>query len=822
MKKILIVGGVAGGATAAARLRRKDESAHIILFERGEYISFANCGLPYYIGGVIKERDKLFVQTVEGMRERFNIDVRNLTEVLSVNRERKTVTAFSMQKNETYEESYDVLVLSPGAKPIKPPIPGIEDAKNLFVLRSIPDTDNIKSFIAENKPKSAVVVGGGFIGLEMAENLTELGIKVTIAEKLPQVMRTLDFEMAQFVHQELNARGVDLVLGDGISGFEDGGATVRLESGRALKADMVILSIGVAPENTLAKSAGLALGSRGHIRTNEHLQTLDAKTGEVVPDIYAIGDAIEVKDAVTLDPTAIPLAWPANRQGRLVADHICGLDAAYKGTLGTSVAKVFGLTAASTGNNEAQLRAKGIPFLAVHAHRTNHASYYPGAHNIALKLLFSPDGKKIYGAQAVGREGTEKRIDVIAAAMRLGASVYDLQDLELAYAPPYSSAKDPVNILGYVAANAVDGPYRFVHGEKIDELIRDGGFLLDVRTPVEFSAGHIEGAVNIPLDELRERLSELPQDKEKPIYATCQVGLRAHVALMLLAGKGYKNLYNLSGGYLTYKTAHYSPDSDSAPKPASVAVDTDNQRVGVKNAAEVDARGLCCPGPLMATYNALKNASEGDRIRVRATDFGFTKDIENWCAANGHRLVSLDTENGEFTATVEKGKKAEKTACAPSQENASIVVFSGDLDKALASMIIAQGAAAEGKKVTVFFTFWGLNAIRKPGKVKVKKNFIEKMFGAMMPRGAARLPLSSMNMLGIGPRMIRRIMKEHNVDDVETMIKKAMAEGVRFVACTMSMDLMGIKKEELIEGVELGGVATYIASNENAGTTLFI
>ena len=505
-----------------------------------------------------------------------------------------------------------------------------------------------------------------------------------------------------------------------------------------------------------------------------------------------------------------------------MADHICGLDAAYKGTLGTSVAKVFGLTAASTGNNEAQLRAKGIPFLAVHAHRTNHASYYPGAHNIALKLLFSPDGKKIYGAQAVGREGTEKRIDVIAAAMRLGASVYDLQDLELAYAPPYSSAKDPVNILGYVAANAVDGPYRFVHGEKIDELIRDGGFLLDVRTPVEFSAGHIEGAVNIPLDELRERLSELPQDKEKPIYATCQVGLRAHVALMLLAGKGYKNLYNLSGGYLTYKTAHYSPDSNSAPKPASVAVDTDNQRVGVKNAAEVDARGLCCPGPLMATYNALKNASEGDRIRVRATDFGFTKDIENWCAANGHRLVSLDTENGEFTATVEKGKKAEKTACAPSQENASIVVFSGDLDKALASMIIAQGAAAEGKKVTVFFTFWGLNAIRKPGKVKVKKNFIEKMFGAMMPRGAARLPLSSMNMLGIGPRMIRRIMKEHNVDDVETMIKKAMAEGVRFVACTMSMDLMGIKKEELIEGVELGGVATYIASNENAGTTLFI
>ncbi|HAN20159.1 MAG: pyridine nucleotide-disulfide oxidoreductase [Clostridiales bacterium GWF2_36_10] len=821
--KIIIIGGVAGGATAAARLRRLNEDAQIIMFERDEHISFANCGLPYYIGGVIKERNKLLVQTVEGMSTRFNLDIRNFTEVIAINRDRKTITAYNKMQNNTYEESYDTLILSPGAKPIKPNIPGIADADNLFVLRNIPDTDAIKNYIDIKKPKTAIVIGGGFIGIEMAENLTERGIKTTIVEKLPQVMRPIDFEMAQFLHQELNVHGVDLVLGDGISEFRDNGHTVVLESKKTLSTDMVILSIGVVPENALAKSGGLSLGPRGHIKTTKTLQTYDEKTGEVINDIYAVGDAIEVTDRISGDQTAIPLAWPANRQGRLVADHICGLPASYDGSLGTSVAKVFDLTVAATGNNEATLKAKNIKYTAIHAHRTNHAGYYPNATNISLKMLFSPEDGRILGAQAIGKEGTEKRIDVISTVIRLKGTVNELPDIELCYAPPYSSAKDPVNILGYIATNAISKKYNILHYNEVDAFVKNGGYLLDVRTPIEFSAGHIEGSVNIPVDELRKRLAELPTDKNISLCVNCQVGLRAHIALMILIGKGYTNLSNLSGGYLTYKTAYYTPVTDSTVKTSQIIEDTDNQTVDKKNIIDIDVTGLQCPGPLMATHNALKTASEGDQIRVTATDFGFSKDVESWSKTNGHSLLSLTNENGKYIALLQKGsRQTNNQGCFTVQENATIVVFSGELDKAIASMIIAQGAAASGKKVTIFFTFWGLNALRKNGRIKVKKNLIEKMFGFMMPRGAKRLPLSNMNMFGIGAKMIKGIMKKKNVDDIETMIKNAMKEGVRFIACTMSMDLMGITKEELIDGVEYGGVATYIASNENAGTTLFI
>lgn len=824
--KVIIIGGVAGGATAAARFRRLNEDAHIIMFEREEHISFANCGLPYYIGGVIKERSKLLVQTVEGMSKRFNLDIRNLTEVISINRERKTVTAYNKKQNTTYEESYDILILSPGANPIKPNISGMSVSDNLFVLRNIPDTDAIKNFIDNKKPKTAAVVGGGFIGIEMAENLTELGIKTTIIEKLPQVMRPFDYEMAQFIHQELNIHGVDLILGNGITEFKDKNHTICLENGKTLTADIIILSIGIAPENTLAKNTGLALGKKGHIKTSKTLQVIDAKSSEIITNIYAIGDAIEVTDRINGSETAIPLAWSANRQGRLVADHISGLPVSFGGCSGTSAVKVFDLTAACTGNNETALKAKGISYIAVHAHRTNHAGYYPNASNISLKLLFSPENGRILGAQAVGKEGTEKRIDVISTAIRLGGTINELPDIELCYAPPFSSAKDPVNILGYIASNAIDGYYKIMHFNEVDAFVKNGGYLVDVRTPTEFSAGHIDGAVNIPVDDLRSRLEEIPSDKNTPICVTCQVGLRAHIALMILHGKGYTDLYNLSGGYFTYKTAHYKPILNSTPKSAETVVDIDNQTISRKNTIDIDVTGLQCPGPLMATYNAIKTASAGDHIRVTATDFGFTKDIESWCKANGHSLLSIKNENGKYIALIQKeSSKSAPSSCSTDnfeQKNATIVVFSGELDKAIASMIIAQGAAASGKKVTLFFTFWGLNALRKKGNVRIKKNFIEHMFGFMMPRGAKRMPLSNMNMLGIGPKMIKRIMKKKNVDDIETMIKNAMKEGVRFVACTMSMDLMGITKEELIDGVEYGGVATYIASNENADTTLFI
>ncbi|MDD2371510.1 MAG: CoA-disulfide reductase [Firmicutes bacterium] len=830
MSKIIIVGGVAGGATAAARLRRLNENDEIIMFERDEYISFANCGLPYYIGGVIKDRDHLLVQTVEGMSKRYRLDIRNFSEVVAIHPETKTISVFDKRKEVSYDETYDKLILSPGANPFVPLFDGAEEADNIFTLRNIPDTDKIKNFITENNPKTAVVMGGGFIGLEIAENLTEKGIKVTIVEKLPQVLRIFDFEMAQILHEEMNKNGVNVLLNESVTYFKDKGRTVILSTGREIKTDMVILGIGVVPENKLCKSGNLAIGPRGHILTNRSLQVFDAKTKEVIEDVYAIGDAIEVKDRIDNSATAIPLAWPANRQGRLVADHINGKEIAYDGTLGSSVLKVFDLTAAATGNTEALLAHKGIDYKSISAHRANHATYYPGSSTISMKILYSPDDGRILGAQAIGKDGTDKRIDVIATVMSLNGKISDLSSLELCYAPPFSSAKDPVNVLGYIGENISAGMYDLVEAKNIDKLIEDGGFLLDVRTAVEYSVGKIPGAYNIPVDELRERVGEITCAKDAPIYVTCQVGLRAHIGIMILKGYGYTNLYNLSGGYLTYRNFKYVPVLKSYEEVES-KLDVDQQIPApgsvenlddMPDVIRVNASGLQCPGPLMATYKAINDASVNDIIEVTATDFGYTKDIVEWCKVNGHTLDSIKTDKGAFIARIIKGQKENCNLGMMDQKNATIVVFSGELDKALAAMIIAQGAVASGKNVTIFFTFWGLNALRKNHKVKTKKNIIEKMFGFMMPRGASKLPLSSMNMLGMGPKMIKYIMKTKNVDEIDIMIEKAMSLGVKFIACTMSMDLMGIKKEELIDGLEYAGVGSYITSNENVGTTLFI
>lgn len=830
MSKILIVGGVAGGATAAARLRRLNENDEIIMFERDEYISFANCGLPYYIGGVIKDRDHLLVQTVEAMSKRYRLDIRNFSEVVAIHRENKTVTIFDKKKQISYDESYDKLILSPGANPFVPVYEGTEGSDCIFSLRNIPDTDRIKNFIIERKPKSAVVIGSGFIGLEIAENLREKNINVTIVEKLSQVLRIFDFEMAQILHEEMNKNGVNVLLNEYVTYFKDQGRTVVLNSGGEIKTDMVVVAIGVVPENQLSRSGGLKVGPRGHILTNESLQCFDAVSGEVVPDVYAIGDVIEVKDRIDGSPTAIPLAWPANRQGRLVADHINGRQVEYKGTLGSSVLKVFDLIAAATGNTESQLKSKGVGFKSISAHRANHASYYPGSTPISMKILYSPEDGRILGAQAIGKEGTEKRIDVIATVMSLGGRIGDLSSLELCYAPPFSSAKDPVNVLGYIGENVEAGLYDLVDVKDIDRLVREGGLMLDVRTALEFSVGKIEGSYNIPVDELRERIGEIKCGKDDPIYVTCQVGLRAHIAIMILKGMGYSNLYNLSGGYLTYRNFKYVPllqchldncgdmDMDQQiPAPAPGVAGSASS-----NVIRVDASGLQCPGPLMATYKALQEAVVGDVIEVVSTDFGYTKDIKEWCKANCHTLESIKSDGGSYVARIIKGEAKSCSVGMTDQKNATIVVFSGELDKAIAAMIIAQGAVSNGKDVTIFFTFWGLNALRKSNRVKTKKNVIERMFGWMMPRGAGRLPLSSMNMFGMGPLMIKYIMKSKNVDQVEVMISQAMELGVKFIACTMSMDLMGIKREELIDGIEYAGVGSYISSNENVGTTLFI
>jgi CoA-disulfide reductase len=542
MKKIVIVGGVAGGASAAARLRRLSEQYEIVMFERGEYISFANCGLPYYIGDAIHERAKLLVQTVEGMTKRFRLDIRNFSEVTAIHRDRKTVAVKNMQTGQEYEETYDVLILSPGAQPIVPSIPGIEEATALFTLRSIPDADQIKTYIDHQKPKQAVIIGGGFIGVEMAENLANQGIKVTLIEQSNQVMAPIDYEMAAIVHRHMEAQGVQLIFQDGVQAIEDKGQRIVLSSGRTLKTDMILLAVGVQPESKLAKEAGLELGIRGAIKVNEHLQTSD-------PSIYAIGDVIEVKNYIHGFETFVPLAWPANRQGRLVADHIHGFASTYKGTLGTTIAKVFELTVAATGNNEKILKRLEIPYEVVHVHPMNHASYYPQASQMTLKLIFDKQTGQIYGAQAVGKEGVDKRIDVIATAIKGGLTVDELADLELAYAPPFSSAKDPVNIAGYAASNLVEDIVENVQWHEIDDIVSNGGWLVDVRTPQEFARGSIRGSINIPLDELREQLSQLPQDQT--IYVTCQVGLRGYIAARILRAHGFQ-AKNLDGGYKLY------------------------------------------------------------------------------------------------------------------------------------------------------------------------------------------------------------------------------------------------------------------------------
>ncbi|WP_313166937.1 FAD-dependent oxidoreductase [Streptococcus parasuis] len=819
-KKIVIIGGVAGGATAATRLRRLNEEDKIVLFEKGEYISFANCGLPYHVGGVIKERENLLLQTVDGMNQQYGLDVRNFSEVLEINPQSKSVTVLNHQTGERYVESYDQLIISTGAKAIVPPIVGIEEADNVFRLRNIPDMDQIKAYIAENQIATATVVGGGFIGLEMMENLVELGIQVQLIEMAPQVMPTIDIEMAQLIHSQMNIHGVNLILNDGLKEFRQNGRELLLTSGKTLQTDMTILSIGVLPENTLAKVAGLELGYKGGIKVNQQLQTSQ-------PDIYAIGDAIEVIDLVSGQPTHIPLAWPANRQGRLVADIINGSDARYFGTQGTAVAKVFELTVASTGNSERLLKQAGIEYETIHIHPNSHAGYYPGASPIALKLLFGIDGK-ILGAQAIGTEGVEKRIDVIATAMRFGARADQLASIELSYAPPYSSAKDPVNMLGYTADNILSGKVATFQWSQVDELISNNAFLLDVREEFELATGTIESSHHIPLNQLRQRLGELP--KNQPIYVYCQVGHRGYNAARILSQAGF-DVKNLDGGYKTYKTAHYR----IKPLDYLSFNQTRHKSEDLKEPSEIihlDACGLQCPGPILKVKEKIDKMSIGQKMEIEASDFGFGADLAAWCQNTGNTLLSNKIENGKVLATIVKGKSSisesemknlpslgQEGVLKETKDGATMVVFSGDLDKALASMIIASGAAAYGKKVTIFFTFWGLSILKKK---KVKKSGLAKLFDIMLPSKANNLPLSQMNMGGMGASMIKYIMKQKNVDSLPDMIEQAHQLGVKFVACTMSMDLMGIEKEELFDFVEYGGVATFIGDSEQANMQLFI
>ena len=812
--KYLIIGGVAGGATVAARLRRMDEKADIILFERGKYVSYANCGLPYYIGGTIAQRSKLFVQTVKGFTDRFRIDIRVEQEVTAIHPENRLIEIKRLDSGETYTETYDKLVLSPGAEPLRPNIEGI-DSKKIFTLRNVPDTDAVKNHIDTAHPSRAVVVGGGFIGLEMAENLHQRGLHVDVVEMANQVMAPLDFSMAAIVHRHLTDKGVGLYLEDGVVRFEeqDDKMIVHLRSGRQIATDMVLLSIGVRPEIRLAQQAGLTIGERKGIVVNQYMQTSD-------PDIYALGDAVEVMHLITGKPALIPLAGPANKQGRIVADNIVfGNNQTYRGSMGTSVAKIFDLTVATAGANAKLLKANNIEYISSYTHGSSHAGYYPNAVPLSIKILFSPTDGRLFGAQVVGFEGADKRIEMFAQVIQRNGTVYDLTQLEHAYAPPYSSAKDPVNMAGYVAENILSGKSRIIHWREIDSLPADT-VRIDVRTLEEFRMGTIPGFRNIPVDELREHLGELPSDK--PIVVTCAVGLRGYLAYRILVQNGFKDVRNLSGGYTTWRTATDKCSSGNSGsgccRPAGASAPE-----APKTAIQVDACGLMCPGPVMQLKKSYEALKVGESLCITATDQAFGRDVASWCRVTGAELLSLETRNGKIIAQIRKQKpEAACTTTVDKAGNKTIVVFSDDLDKALASFVIANGAAATGRKVSMFFTFWGLNVIKKRQKPAVSKDIFGRMFGWMMPSHSGRLRLSKMNMFGMGSRMMRMIMRRKRIDSLESLIQQACDNGVEMIACTMSMDVMGVRQEELLDNVVLGGVASYLERTEQANLNLFI
>lgn len=809
--KHIIIGGVAGGATAAARIRRADENAEIVLVEKGKYISYANCGLPYYIGGVIKSRDKLFVQTPEAFSRRFNVDVRTRHEALSIDTERHEVS-IRRADGTTYTETYDRLLLSPGAEPVRPPLEGI-DTEGIFTLRNVDDTDRIHSYLGTHRVRHAVVVGGGFIGLEMAENLHHAGAGVSIVEMADQVMAPVDFSIASHVHRHLMDKGVGLWLGRGVEKFtsENGSIKVWLNTGETLSADLVLLSIGVRPSVKLAREAGIELGARG-IKVNRWLQTSS-------PDVYAVGDAIEYEHPIAGGPWLNYLAGPANRQARIAADNmVYGNREEYEGSIGTSVAKVFDITVGATGLAAKHLKRMGVPYLTSVTTSSSHAGYYPGAFNLTLKLTFAPDTGRIYGAQCVGVDGVDKRIDEIAMLIKRGGTVRDLVRTEQAYAPPFSSAKDPVAIAGYVACNTLDGVMPVVTWRELAAADRSEVCLVDVRTPEEYSLGTIDGAVNIPLDDLRGRLGEI--DRESDVIVFCAVGLRGYLAQRILLGRGYRRVRNLAGGYKTYSLATQKVEPVEG-QPCGQAEDS-----GAENGdmLRLDACGLQCPGPIMQVKNAVDGMKAGQRIEVRATDPGFARDAESWCRSTGNKFVSKTSEGGYHTVVIEKREACASavTPAAGGSRDKTFIMFSDSLDRAIATFVLANGAAATGGKVTIFFTFWGLNVIKKRRKPHVEKDIFGRMFAWMLPSDSTCLHLSKMSMLGLGDRLMRHIMRRKNISQLEELMREAVYNGVELIACQMTMDMMGISRDELIDGVTVGGVATYMERAGNSGVNLFI
>lgn len=835
--KIIIIGGVAGGATAAARIRRNDENAQIIMIERGPYISFANCGLPYHISGTIEERNQLLVTSESAFEERYRVDVRSRTEAIAIDRKAKTVRLRDLASGDEFDESYDKLLLSPGAEPLRPKLPGI-DSTRIFGLRNIPDLDRIMAHLKLHNPRRAVVIGGGFIGIEVAENLHEKGIFTTIVEGADQILLPLDYEMASIVHSHIKDKNVELYLSDRVEQFEDKDdhTIVYLGSGRRLQADIVILAIGVRPETTLARASGLELGTTGGIKVNSHLQTSD-------PDIYAVGDAIEVTQSISGRQALIPLAGPANRQGRMAADNIVfGNLKQYRGTQSTSILKAFDLAAATTGLNEKQLNAAGIPFLSCITHSGSHASYYPGAKQISLKLLFTSEGR-ILGAQAVGADGADKRIDVIATAIHGNLTVEDLAELELAYAPPFGSAKDPINIAGYVAINVLNKSHELIEWKELHQNLEaktSGLQLIDVRTAEEYEFGSIATARHIDVNQLREHLDEL--DRDAPVVMFCQIGLRGYLAYRILKQHGFTQIRNLSGGYKTYSWAvdkqsnpdifdyedikHRDPAEIEAERSGSCSVSA--ALIAPDSSGELhtlNAVGLQCPGPIMKTYKAMDALDAGELLEITVSDPAFGRDIRAWAKKTGNDVLSIKAEKGLIVVLLRKNAVAPVSDSLPeaTRDKLTLVVFSDDLDKVMASMIIANGALAMGKPVSLFFTFWGLDVLRREDAPARNKPMMDRMFSSMLPSGVDHLTsISKMDMHGLGAKMIRKVMHDKGVETPGHLLQNLIDGGAQLIACQMSMDVMGIHQTELIDGVEIGGVAAFLGEASESGTTLFI
>ena len=800
--KTIVVGGVAAGASAAARLRRLDESMEIILLERGRYISYANCGLPYHLGEVIPNRDSLFVMKESKFKSWFNVDVRTENEAVSIDRVNRTVRVRKAD-GEEYTEKYDKLLLATGARPADLAIPGIKDPR-IHSLWTVPDMDSLSELVHKGA-KRAMVVGGGFVGLEAAENLKGLGIEVTVLQHSTHVLPSLDREMAYILSEELASSGIDVRLNSEVKSFSSRGQELLavLSDGTEISTDLVVMSVGVKPNSELASSAGLEIGPRGHIIVDEYLRTSDA-------DIYAAGDVVEVVDMVAGIKTAIPLAGPANKQGRIAADNICGGASKYSGSYGSSVIKIGGLTAASTGLTEARVKQLGLKYHRVYSHPVSNASYYPGGAQLHMKLLFGEDGV-ILGAQIVGRKGVDKRLDVIGTAMQSGLRAPDLARLELAYAPPYSSAKDPVNFLGMISENILSGKTDPAYADSIP----DDAVVVDVREPAERELGFIPGSINIPLGQLRARCGEL--DKSKEIIASCQVGLRGYLAERILKQLGYR-ARNLSGGYLTWK---YMNSEVQLPVRPVKHENAENAQTMPAAAHSVDVRALACPGPVVRIKSEMESLKSGERLKVTAAE-SFGPDLEAWARSSGNVIENIEVLEDRLEAVVRK-EDVTGIAAGAQSDSAAIVLFSNDMDKVMAAFIIACGMAAAGKKTGIFFTFWGLSVLRRnPVPESGEKDAVSKAFGLLLPKGVDGLSLSKFNMFGIGPRIMKEVMHKKNTASLHDLIRQARDLGVKFVACEMAMDILGIRREELIDDVdEVAGVASFVAMADS-GNALFI